>query len=456
MTGTNGCPGRGAGWLGPLALLLVLTGGPAPARAKPSGLNMPQVQTWTLDNGLQVAHLAVTKAPVVTVQVWYHAGSKDEDPARRGSAHMFEHMLFKGTERVRPEEHARHIQRLGGSINAFTHQDATAYHNTLPKEYLEFACELESERMRNLLLRQEMIDTEREVVKEELRLRIEQNPVTLGLRRFFQEAFTVHPYQWLPGGEQADLDAITLAELKGFYDAYYQPNNAMLVVVGDVTMDEARACAARFAAIPPGPEPPRPAAAKVEPVQKSSRREVVDPAAVGIVLNGYHVPEAKHADSAALEALALILGGGESSRLHRRLVRQDKVAVAAAGQQFSLEHPGLFLVFGVYLNSDQGAAVERALADEVAKVQKQPPTARELQKAKNQLLAGFVFGLENVAGLAQQIGFSWIYAGDPSWFVGALARYQALRTSDIQRVAKAYLNPNNQTTVVVPPQGGAK
>ncbi len=427
------------------------------AKKKGSGLKLPEVKTWTLENGLQVAYLGRHKAPVVAVHVWYHVGSKEEQEDRLGSAHMFEHMLFKGTTHVRPEEHARHVNRVGGSMNAFTHQDTTAYHQQLPSEYLNFTCQLEAERMRNLLLRDEMIETEREVVKEELRVGIENSPVGQGFRTFFATAFQKHPYRWLPIGTKKTLDNTDAEYLQGFYDNYYVPNNALLVVVGDVSEDEVRKCAdEHFGKIAKGKTPPRPADSLAEPKQTEKRRKVVDAKQIGIIIGGYHVPPAKHDDMFALEVLAKVLSDGESSRLHKRLVRKDKVAVAAAGQLFALEHPGLFVTFGVYMTPDQGAKVEAALADEIAKVRNWGIKKRELKKAKNQLLSDYVFGLEGVGGLAQQIGFSWINTGDPAWFVGSMDKYEAVALADVRRVAKEYLNDSNLTVVVIPPKGGGQ
>ncbi|RMH45067.1 MAG: insulinase family protein [Deltaproteobacteria bacterium] len=427
-----------------------------PAAPAPQ-LQLPEVKTWTLDNGLRVAYLPRHEAPVVAVHVWYHVGSKEERPDRLGAAHMFEHMLFKGTVHVRPEEHARHIQRVGGSLNAFTTQDTTAYHEQLPKQYLQFACKLEAERMRNLLLRKEMIDTEREVVKEELRLRYENSPIGKGLQKFFATAFTKHPYGWLAIGTKETLDATDKDYLQYFYDTYYVPNNALLVVVGDVSEDEVRTCAdTYFAKIPRGKEPPRPADERPEPPQTEKRRVVVEPRQIGIVLGGFHIPEAKHPDMYPLRVLAKILSDGESSRLYRRLVRTDKIAVAAGGQVFALEHPGLFLTFGVYLQPDQGDKVEAALLDEIAKVRDAGVTDKELQKAKNQLESDLVFSLESASGLATQIGQSWINTGDPAAFLGDADKIAAVTADDVQRVARQYLVESNLTIVVIPPKGGAK
>jgi len=432
------------------------TKGKAKAKAKgksttSSGLALPEIKTWSLPNGLQVAYMGVHKAPVVTVQVWYHVGAKEEARNRRGSAHMFEHMMFKGTDHVRPEEHARHLNRVGGYVNAFTTEDVTAYHDTVPKEYLDFAVQLESERMSNLIFRPKMIATEKEVVKEEIRQQ-ENNPISKGFLRFLEIAFTKHPYAWTAGGTIKDLDQTTPADLEKFYKTYYIPNNAILVVVGDVTEQQVRASADKwFKNTKRGAEPPRPADKSPEPKQTSKRREVVASGQIGIVIAGYHVPEATHADAYALQILSLILGGGGSSRLHRRLVRKDKLAVQAGSQTLLREHPGLMLAFSAFLDPSKIKANEAALVDEMKKLAKVKPSAKEVTKAKNQILASFVFGLESVTGLASQIGMSWIQAGDPRRFLSDLERYDAVTAADVQLVAKKYLKGDNLTVVVIPP-----
>ena len=195
---------------------------PAAAQAKPSVSKLPTVETFALANGLQVAVMRSDAAPVVAVQVWYHAGAKDEPRDRRGSAHMFEHMMFKGTQHVRAEAHAQFLNGIGGYVNAATDEDATHYINTVPADYLDFAVKLESERMRNLLFRPDMIAIEKEVVKEEIRQQ-ENSPIAKGFLRFLDIAFTKHPYAWTAGGNIKDLDATTPEDLKTFYDAYYQP-----------------------------------------------------------------------------------------------------------------------------------------------------------------------------------------------------------------------------------------
>lgn len=433
-----------------------------PAARKPATpqaqLKLPKLERFTLDNGLEVAFMRVETAPLVSVQVWYRVGSKDEARNRRGSAHMFEHMMFKGTQRVPPEEHARHVNRLGGYVNATTNEDATFYYQTLPAEYLDFAVELEAERMRNLLFREDMVKTEREVVKEEIRQQ-ENNPIARGFLRFLEIAYTKHPYAWTAGGTIADLDATTVADLKAFYDTYYVPNNALVVVVGDVSLDQVKASVQEhFGAIPKAAEPPRPADAAPEPPQTEARREVVEPSQIGLVLAGWKIPEAKHADVYALQVLSLILGNGDSSRLRQQIKKTDKktgqpLGVDAAAQVLVREHPGLFAAIGVYLDPTKTEAIEKMLADEIARIAAKAPTADEVRKAKNQIQASFVYGLEGADGVANQIGLSWILTGDAEQWLRDLEEFEKVTAQDLQRVTKTYLTPDKATVVVIPPAG---
>jgi zinc protease len=434
------------------------TAKPGAKPAAPSArIALPSVETWQLENGLKVAFLRVETAPVVTVQLWYHAGSKDEPRDRRGSAHMFEHIMFKGTQHVPPEEHARSINRVGGYVNALTSEDATYYINLVPSKYLDFAIQLEAERMRNLIFREDMIKTEREVVKEEIRQR-DNNPLAKALVRFLAIAFTKHPYAWTSGGAITDLDATTPGNLKAFYDTYYVPNNALLVVVGSVTADEVKAATQKhFGAVPAGPTPPRPSATAIEPAQSEMRREVVEAGQVGVVLDGFKIPEARHPDTYALQVASLILGFGDTSRLHVRLVRTDKSAVQAFAQAALREDPGLFLAGAAFLDPSAQEKVEAALLEEVGKLSTAAPSADEVRKAKNQIQASFVFGLEGVAGLAQQLGQSWILTGDPTQFLRDIEAIDKVTAADVQRVAQTYLVKARLTSVIIPPaaQGGA-
>lgn len=421
---------------------------------------LPKIETFELPNGLKVAVLPTTNgAPVVAVQLWYRAGSKDEPRDRRGSAHMFEHMMFKGSQRVRSEAHAQFINGLGGYVNAATDEDATHYINTLPADQFELALQLEAERMRNLMFRPDMIAVEKEVVKEEIRVQ-ENQPVPRGFHRFLEIAFTKHPYAWTAGGAIKDLDATTPADLQRFYDTYYQPNNALLVVVGAVSLDTVKAAVTKhFGGIAKGTPPPRPANDAAEPAQTAQRKQTVDPGQIGLTLIGYHVPAAKDPDIYALQVASLILGVGESSRLKQRLQAVDAktkrpFALDGGIQAFIREHPGIAVVVGAYLDPAQGTAVEAALLDEVAKLAARGPTNDELRKAKNQVQSGFTFSLENAQGLAEAIGRSWILVSDPTAFLRDVDEIEKVTAGDVSRVVKKYMAPELATIVVIPPKGG--
>jgi zinc protease len=431
-----------------LATLLFST---AALAAAPKKTAMPPVKQWELPNGLKVIFVPDHKAPLVTVQVFYHAGAKDEPKGKRGMAHMFEHMMFKGSTHVPPEEHARFIQIVGGENNAFTQDDATGYHDTVPPSALEFTLKLEAERMRNLKLTQKTIDSERQVVEEELRLRVENNPIGKALKQELALAYKVHPYKVSPAGEKKDLDTVTPADCQKFYDEYYRPNNAVLIVVGDVEEAPIRALVAKyFGPLEKGP-PPRHDAPK-EPEQTEARAETLNiPVQLPVIIGAYHIPTGSDADIFPLMVLQQILSGGESSRLHQRLVRKEKTAVAAGGFVFAHEDPGLFLTFALYLPNMDVNKLKAALDEEIARVVSDKVEARELQKAKNQLAARAVYQRERVSGLASNIGIDWVVAHDPLRPFTAAQKYDAVTADDVLRVAKKYLTKTNLSMLTLTP-----
>jgi zinc protease len=429
---------------------------PAPAsKAKSNLVQLPAIERFTLKNGLEVAFMPLD-VPVLAVQVWYHAGSKDEPRDRRGSAHMFEHMMFKGTQHVRPEAHAQMLNGIGGYVNAATDEDATHYINNVPPDYLDFAIQLEAERMRNLLFRKEMIDTEKEVVKEEVRQQ-ENSPITKGFLRFLEIAFTKHPYAWMAGGNIKDLDATTPQDLKKFYDAYYQPNNAMLVIAGKASIDQVKASAEKwFGAVPKGAAAPRPSKDAQEPAQTAQRRETTEPSQIGVTVIGWHIPSAKDKDIYAIQVASIVLGAGDSSRIKVRLKSTDPktkqaLALDAGVQPLVHEEPGIVLALAAYLEKAKVEPVEKAILDEVKKLGDKGPTADELRKAKTQVQSGFVFSLESAQGLAEAMGRSWIQTGDPSSFMRDVDEIEAVTAADVKRVIKQYFTPEKATVVVIPP-----
>lgn len=430
-----------------LALALAATTAAAPA---------PDVKQWQLPNGLKVIFVADHKAPVVTVQIFYHVGGKDEPQDKRGIAHMFEHMMFKGSRHVPPEQHARFIDAVGGNENAFTADDVTGYHNTIPPSALDFTLKLEAERMRNLELTQKTIDSEREVVKEELRLRMENNPVMQALDKVLHLAYTVHPYRMFPIGEKKMLDTVTVEDCKKFYDTFYRPNNATLIVVGDT--DEAtvrRLVQQHFGPLEKGPTPPRNTV--TEPTQTQAREATLNiPVQLPVMVGAYHVPAGNSADLYPLQVLQQMLSSGESSRMYQRLVRKDHLAVAAGGVLMDHEDPGLFVIYAAYLPTNDAAKVRRALEDEIEKVTSKAVDAKELAKAKNQLAARAVYQRERVASIATEIGVDSVVAKDPLHALTAPAKYDAVTADEVQRVAKKYLVKPNLSFVTLLPKGNGR
>ena len=426
------------------------TTSPAKPAQKLGGPSL-DVKSWQLDNGLKVLFLANHEAPVATVQIFYHVGSKDEHVGNRGVAHMFEHLMFKGSEHVPPEAHARLLKEVGGQVNAFTTEDVTAFHQTVPPSYVDFAIKLEAERMRGLRLFPGTVDSERKVVEEEKRLRIDNNPIGQAIERFRALAYTKHPYQWTAAGVIADLEKVTPADCQAFYDLYYRPNNATLIVVGDLDEASVRQSVEKyFGGIARGAEPPR--NYPQEPAQTAERDATLTlNVSLPVVVGGYHIPAARDADVPALQVLATILSAGESSRMYRRLVRQDQLAVAAGGFAEVMEQSGLFLVYAAHLPDRDQAKIRQTLLGEVARVRTAPVTAAELTKAKNQLSAGYIFGLESVEGVARELGLSELVEGDWHRFLDASARYEKVTAADVMRVAAKYLVDSNLTFVTLKP-----
>lgn len=395
-----------------------------------------------LDNGLKVITLEDRSCPIVAVHLWYHVGSKDENEERQGFAHMFEHMMFRGTDRLGPTDHFDLIRQTGGDCNAYTAFDQTVYVQTLPSNQLELALWLESERMSFLKIDQDAFDTERKVVEEERRLGVNRPYGTL-LEKALAEIFQIHPYRWSPIGNIAHLRAASVAELREFWTRYYVPNNATLVIVGDIRHAEAQALAKKcFGWIPRYPDPPR--ITQVEPpltrTKKITFREENAPApACGVLFRT--VPVA-HEDAYALQMLAMILGGGESSRLYRELVAEKQLAVVAAGAAFSLEQAGFFAVGAVM--TPWGAkmdAVLETLERHLERARNEPVTESELTKARNQMLADLVTENLTVVSKASVLGSAAVLEGDVSRVNRRMERIRKITAADLQRVANQYLKP---------------
>ncbi len=411
---------------------------------------------FILSNGMKVLLVEVPKAPVATVQVWYKVGSRNEVMGRAGLSHMLEHMMFKGTAKYPKGEFSRLIRKNGGTDNAFTSQDFTAYFENLAADRVELALELEADRMQGLVLDRPELTTEREVVKEERRLRTEDDPQGALVEALFAQAYFSHPYHWPVIGWFGDLDAMTLDDLQRHYDTYYSPNNATLVVVGDINTESLLLTIKQlFEPIPRGPEP-KPIAT-MEPEQKGERRFLLKrEAQVPFVMIGYRVPNFTSEDSYALDILDSILSHGKSARLYQSLVYDQKSALAV-GSEYSLlqADPGLFYFYALVSPGQKPESVEDALHQEIKRLQTDPPTELELQRAKNQVEAAHIFEQDSnfrhamLLGQAESVGAGWRKIDQ---FVEQI---RAVTTKDIQRVARQYLTEDNRTVgtlIPLPPK----
>jgi zinc protease len=434
--------------LAALCLCVALLGaGVAPAAAAGPG-----VAEATLDNGLRVLVLEDHRSPVVSVQVWYRVGSRNERPGATGLAHFLEHMMFKGTPTHGKGEFARLVEQNGGRDNAFTSQDVTSYYVDTAAEKVEMVLALEADRMRHLLLDPKEIDSERQVVMEERRTRTEDDPDGLLSEEMSSLAFKAHPYRWPIIGWMADIERINPVELRAFYDTYYRPNNAMLVLVGDVKASEILSRIRQvFGAIPRGPDPPPVTA--VEPPQIDERRLLVRKAGaqLPIVDLAWHVPNFRSEDAPALELLSTILSEGRASRLYRRLTYERRLALSAGGDYsyFSVD-PNIFWLFATPLPGQSPEAIERALIEEIERVKAEPVPAEELERAKNQVEASFIWRQDSVHSRATSLARFELVG---SWrllerFVPAV---RAVTATDIQRVARAYFPTDRKNAAILLP-----
>ncbi|MBI3988753.1 MAG: insulinase family protein [candidate division NC10 bacterium] len=405
----------------------------------------------TLSNGLKVLLLEEPKAPVVTVQIWYKVGSRNEVAGRTGLSHLLEHMMFKGTERYGPKQFSRIVQRNGGQDNAFTSSDYTAYFENFAAEKVELGLELEADRMQNLLLDPKEALSERDVVREERRLRTEDDPVSALGEEVEAVAFKAHPYAQPVVGWDSDLEGLTREDLLEYYKTYYVPNNAVLVVVGDFKKEEVLPkIEASFGGIPPGSEPP--AVRAKEPPQQGERRLFLKKEAeLPFLYITYHVPNLTHPDSYALDVLEMILSAGRSSRIYRSLVYEKQIALFAGGEYLRVsKDPNLFYFYASVMPGKSIEEVEKALYEEIERLKREPVSDRELEKAKNQVEASFLMGQDSIFALAMALGRHEVM-GDWRFWEKYLPGIRKVAKEDLMRVAKTYLVEDNRTVGILIP-----
>ncbi len=408
------------------------------------------VQEHTLPNGLKVLLVENHKAPVVSVQVWYRVGSRNEQIGKTGLAHVTEHMMFQGSKNYATGKYKDLVEANGGDYNAFTTEDVTAYYATFASDKLELALALEADRMTGLLIPEAKFGSEVEVVKEERRWRTENSPFGMMWEVLGSTAYQAHPYRWPVVGWMSDLDALTRKDAWDFYKRYYHPNNATLVVSGDFTSKQAMPIIQRtFGKLPKGPVPPR--VVTVEPKQMGERRsEIVRPVQTGSAMVAYHIPAYGHDDLYALQVLENLLANGESSRLYQDLVYEKAIAQDVGTSMSKQINPSLFLLYGTLLPGKDLAALEDGLYAQIERLKTEPVSARELQKAKNQVEASFLFGQQKAEQVANILGEAATLK-DYRLANQVVDHVRAVSAEDVMRVAKTYFTKENRSVVTLIP-----
>jgi len=404
-----------------------------------------------LDNGLTVLTLEDHTTPVVAFQMWVRVGSSDEARVT-GLAHLFEHMMFKGSKNISPEEHGQIIQSRGGRTNAYTTSDMTVYTTEIPSEALPLVIALEAERLANLDISEETLASEREVVLEERRMRTEDQPGGRAREALYALTFQALPYRWPVIGWRSDIANATIEDCREFFSTFYVPNNIVIAIVGDFDTDAAlEQVRESFGNLVPSPEIPR--YATKEPRQSGVRRAQVHfDLRAPLLATAWHAPPAGHPDAEALDVASEILSGGRSSRIYRRLVHEEQIALSAYSVYSEFADSG---IFGTYASVRPDASIDRVEAsflEEIARLRDEPVTAEELETAKRQIEVSMIHQLTTNAAIAGRIGYDVTILGKIRSLEDQLSAIQAVDAEDVQRVARTYLIDEGRNVVqVVPP-----
>jgi zinc protease len=409
------------------------------------------VREIVLDNGLKVLLLEDHKSPAVTFQVWYRVGSRNEKDGKSGLSHFLEHMLFKGTPKTKPEEYSRIIAKNGGRSNAFTTTDVTVYFATMSRDKIGIQLELEAERMTQALLGETYFEPEKKVIQEERRLRTEDNPVSALAEVANAVAYTVHPYRRPVIGWMEDIQNLTRQDLLDYYRTYYSPNNAFIVVSGDFSSEEILpTIRAAYGKIPRGPVPPK--LRIQEPAQKGERRVILKKdAELPFLVMFYHAPNLNDPDNFALDVLTVALAGGRSSRLYHALVYQKRLTLGVDADYSSVSiDPSGLSISAQLMPGKEPAEVEREIDGLLENFKTDLITERELEKAKNQIEASFVFAQDSIFGQAMKVGY---YEATGGWqrMNNYLDGIRSVNREDIRRVARQYLDRDRRTVATLIP-----
>jgi len=411
-------------------------------------LNKIDFQEFTLDNGLHVILHQDKSTPIVAVSVMYHVGSKNENPDRTGFAHFFEHLLFEGSENIKRGEFDKYISKAGGSNNANTSWDRTYYYEILPSNQLELGLWLESERMLHAKVENVGIETQRQVVKEERRLRIDNQPYGSFLEQIMKRAYKVHPYRWPIIGSMAHLDAAVESDYKNFYKNFYVPNNAIVSIAGDIDYENARAQVIKyFGSIPKSTKPVFRPNIVEPPLGGEVRDTFYDNIQLPGVIMAYRIPAGGTPDYYAVAMLGTLLSQGESSRLQKALVDDQQKAVDVGNFPLDLENPGVSIAYAICSMGTDILDAEKSVTAEIDKIKTETISDEEFQKLRNQVENDFVTSNARVAGIAESLANYKMYYGDANLINTELNRYLAVTKEDIKRVANKYFNKDNRVVM---------
>ncbi len=415
-------------------------------------------EEYDLDNGMHVILHNDPSAPVVITSVMYHVGAKDENPERTGFAHFFEHLLFEGTKNINRGEWFKIVTANGGTNNANTSDDRTYYFEVFPSNNLELGLWMESERLMHPVINQIGVDTQNEVVKEEKRLRVDNQPYGNLIGEVKRNMFVNHPYRWSPIGSMEHLDAATLEEFQAFNKKFYVPNNAVLVVAGDINISQTKEWIQKyFGAIPRGADIKR-TVVQEAPITQTIRATYEDPnIQIPMIVASYRTPSMKTRDARVLDMISTILSDGKSSRLYKKIVDDKKMALQVGAFSFSQEDHGLYILYGMPQGETTKETILAEMDEEIVKLQTELISERDLQKLKNKYENNYVSSNASIEGVAENLASYYMLYGDVNLINNEIDIYRSITREEIRDIAKKYLNPNQRLVLdYIPAQDKAQ
>jgi zinc protease len=415
-----------------------------------------QYEITTLPNGLTLVLSEDHSTPIVHLNLTYHVGSKNEKAGRTGFAHLFEHLMFKGSRNVQPEAHTSMVSSVGGQSNAYTTDDETVFWETVPAQYLPMILWLEADRMATLRIDKDTFTNEREVVKEERRMRVDNQPYGRLNEIIYDQAFSVHPYKHATIGSMEDLEAASVEDVRDFYQTYYVPSNATMTLVGDFDSTQAIQLVNQYLGRVPKAAREVPRDIPKEPPQTKEKRVTLQqPWPLPAVVVAYHITYDGNADSYPLHIAAKVLSDGQSSRIYKKLVYETQMAVAAFGQANLIEDPNLFYAVAIVQPGNKTDDVASALIAEIERLKNEPITDRELQRSKNQFARDYILGRESNQQKAGVLSHAVVIHRDIKTADAEFDIFQNMSVGDVQRVARTYFKPENRLVLTLMPSGKA-